>query len=308
MAANVFDQASRYAAKLDAIGLLRWLLKLLPRYVFLGWLDTRTVVFPGEEDRTCDTVAWLQDETQPGVWWALTVEFLLEPDADMFGRLLIYLGRLWREKRPTDQRGERFQVGGVVVNLTGQGATSRDMQLAGTAIRTCLGVEEANLATWGAADTLAEIAAGRTSRGVLPWIPLLQGGGESAIIERWKELAQAEPDSRRRAEYAGLALVFAEAASVREAWKQALQGWNMRQSQQVLEWQEEARVEGRAEGRLETKANDLVRLVEVRWPPGLPPELVAKVRATTELAQLNAWFDAAAAAPSLEAVCQHLRS
>jgi hypothetical protein len=37
-----------------------------------------------------------------------------------------------------------------------------------------------------------------------------------------------------------LVLIFAEAASHCRAWKQALEGWNVQTSQQVMEWQAEA--------------------------------------------------------------------
>ena len=46
MTLNRFDQASRYAAKLDPSGLLRWLLGA--GVTFLRWLDTRTLPFPGD--------------------------------------------------------------------------------------------------------------------------------------------------------------------------------------------------------------------------------------------------------------------
>jgi dethiobiotin synthetase len=36
------------------------------------------------------------------------------------------------------------------------------------------------------------MAAGAIGRVLLPWLPLMHGGGESAIIERWKELAMQE--------------------------------------------------------------------------------------------------------------------
>jgi hypothetical protein len=60
MATNRFDQACRYLAKLDPVGLLCWLLrKSPPELRFRAWLDTRTLAFPGDPERTCDTVAWL---------------------------------------------------------------------------------------------------------------------------------------------------------------------------------------------------------------------------------------------------------
>jgi hypothetical protein len=139
LARNRIDQACRYVAKLDPVGLLSWLLNRAAENMgFRGWLDTRTVPFPGDPERTCDTVAWLSGP-DPAVEWALPVEFCLQPDSKLFGRLLIYLGLLWLEKRPTDAGGERSSVGAVVVNLTGRGHSSRDMVLPDTAVRTCLG-------------------------------------------------------------------------------------------------------------------------------------------------------------------------
>jgi hypothetical protein len=157
MAMNPFDQASRYAAKLDPPGFLEWLLPgLSAALTFHGWLDTRTLPFPGEPDRTGDTVARLCTNTDPRLWWALALEFQSEPHHEMFGRVLEYLGRAWRECRPTDERGSRFEVGAVVINLTGTGHTSRDMVPPGQpGVRTCLQVAERNLAAEDAAATLA---------------------------------------------------------------------------------------------------------------------------------------------------------
>src|SRR5947208_3159267 len=79
-AMSVYDQASRYGSKLKPPRFLRWLLPALPATLsFQGWLDTRTLPFPGEPDRICDTVACLQDDAQPGIWWAIPIEFELKP-------------------------------------------------------------------------------------------------------------------------------------------------------------------------------------------------------------------------------------
>ena len=53
MSQNRFDQACRYAAKMDAAGFLSWLfgVSALP-HSFVGWLDTRTLPFPGDPDRS----------------------------------------------------------------------------------------------------------------------------------------------------------------------------------------------------------------------------------------------------------------
>src|SRR5262249_10512658 len=101
---------------------------------FDGWLDTRSLPVPGEEDRTCDTVARLIDPAEPESPWAVPVEFQTRPDGALFGRLLEYLGRLWRERRPNG-RARRYQVGAALVILTGRRRTaSRRMRLGQTRV------------------------------------------------------------------------------------------------------------------------------------------------------------------------------
>jgi hypothetical protein len=81
---------------------------------------------------------------------------------------------------------------------------------------------ERDLAEMDAAATLHGVASGALARCVLPWIPTMRGGADSAILQCWQELAAPEPDSRRRSDYGGLALVFAEAAGCRAVWHDAL--------------------------------------------------------------------------------------
>ena len=294
MTRNFYDQAARYAAKLDPPGFFRWLLRM-SAILFHGWLDTRRLPFPGEKDRICDTVAYLEDPAAAGEPWALVAEFAIAPRAELFGRLLVYLGQLWEEERPTAARGSRYQVGAAVVNLTGRGHTARDMTLGTTAVRTCLGVAERDLEAEDAAAVLAGIAAGTIASCLLPFIPLMQGGAEAAIMAEWLRLAALETDARRRGDYGGLAMVLAEAAGRRDVWTQALKGWNVIQSQQVLEWM--------AEGKVEGKVESILRLLELKFQ-AVPPEVTAAVRGTSDLAQLGRWFDAAVTAGSLEAFRQ----
>jgi hypothetical protein len=304
MPPNRFDQASRYTAKVDAAGFLACLLgESAAELRFRTWLDTRTLPFPGDPERTCDTVAWLAD-ADPAVEWALPVEFCLEPDGELFGRLLVYVGQLWLEKRPTDAGGERFAVGAAVINLTGRGRTSRSMSLRKTGVRTMLEVAERNLCDEDTAALLDAIAAGSAARCLLPWIALMHGGGETVIIQRWIELASQETDSRRRGDYGGLALVFAEAAKRLPIWKEALRGWNVIESQQVLEWMAMGEAKGRAEGEAKGKADALLEVLAMRFPPGAPAELEAAIRATTNQEQLRNWLAFAMKADSLDAFRQ----
>jgi hypothetical protein len=300
MTGNPFDQGARYAAKLDPPGFLRWLLPgLTLSQTFHDWLDTRSIPFPGHPDRICDTVAAIREAARPPVWWAVPIEFQTRSDALLFGRLLEYLGRLWLELRSPSRGSGRFQVAAAVVNLTGAGNTSRDMMLGATSLRTCLGVVERNLRDEDAAATLTGIAAGQIARCLLPFIPLMRGGAEPGIIAEWKALAQAEFNVGRRSDYGGLALVFAELTDGRPLWKRALEGWNVEQSQQVLEWQAVAEKRGLVRGRAEAKVEALLRVLHKRTQEAVPTDVQEAIRATEDFDQLDRWLDAAAEASSL---------
>ncbi len=149
---NPFDKASRYAACLDPAGFLIWLLGC--PVTFRAWLNARTLTFPGQPDRTCDTVAHLLDDR--GWSWAMPVEFQLRPEPDMFGRLLGYLGPLWLEQRPAGTGEDRYAVAAVLINLTGRGSASRDFHWPKARLRTCLTVREINLAERSARSVLRD--------------------------------------------------------------------------------------------------------------------------------------------------------
>jgi hypothetical protein len=296
MPANPFDQGARYAAKLDPPGFIAWLMPDAgSALTFHNWLDTRSIPFPGDPDRTCDTVAALRESTNDASWWAMPIEFQTRPDALLFGRILEYLARLWLELRSPGKTHGRFQVAAAVVNLTGTGNTSRDMVLDATGARTCLAVVERNLREENAGETLTLIANGRTARCILPFIPLMRGGDKPGIIVRWKELAHADPDARRRADYAGLALVFADLTDCRSVWQRHLEGWNVEVSMQVLEWQEAAA----KRATLKTKIEAVLRVLRKRLDSPIPSEMEETIRGAADLKQLDRWLDAAADSSTL---------
>jgi hypothetical protein len=125
----------------------------------------------------------------------------------------------------------------------------------------------------------------------------MQGGGEADNIARWKELALAEPDSRHRSDYGAFALVFAELVPWRAAWREASKGWNMRESQQVLEWQAEARLEGRAEG----LRSALEQTLEQRFQAPVSAEVKTALNALSNPDELSRWLREALQASSLDA-------
>jgi hypothetical protein len=199
---NAYDQSARFAMKADPLGFLRWLVPGLPAEVeFRGWLDTRTLPFPGEPDRTSDTVAELFDPSEPSARWALATEFQAEPDADILDRLLEYLARLRRELRHGPKRKGKFRVAAALVYLTGPPcADTLDMTLpGGSPYGLRLRIAFKALRDEDAASTLAQIAEGRVSRWLLPWIPLMKGAAKPTMLEEWVKLASAEPNPRWRA-------------------------------------------------------------------------------------------------------------
>lgn len=280
--------------------MLAWLLGIAPNlFAFMRWIDARRLPFPGNPDRICDTVAHverLDDSHRP---WAVVAEFNIEPDALMFGRMFAYLGMLWMEEKPSLERGDRFHLGAIQVNLTGTGNCSRQFHWPDAGMNTDLLVRERNLSTFDAAEVLQSIAEGRSPRGVLPWIPLMQHGRESGIIERWKELATGEPNSQRRADFGGLVLVFAEAANCWETWKIALKEWNMIESKQVKEWQDQARKEGRQEGRQEGRVETLIEILQDKFG-NLPVDLPVHLKSIGDTNMLHQLLIKAVRAGSLE--------
>src|SRR5262249_29797774 len=160
-----------------------------------------------------------------GLPWAIILEFQSEPDPKMFGRLLVYKGLIWLGLKASEEKGDRFAVGSLVVNLTKIGNSDRQYEWPEAQQRTITGKSDRNLCEYDASEVLAGIEQGRLSRVILPWIVLMKGAGEDVIMARWLAVAAAEPDEKRRSDHGGLALVFAELTPHAAAWKQALKGW-----------------------------------------------------------------------------------
>jgi hypothetical protein len=223
---NPYDKTARYAAKMDPAGFLHWLLYEPDGLAYREWLDTRTIPFPGEGDRTCDTVARLDRAGRQAEPVACIVEFQSRRQADILERLAEYAIRARRELHHGRGRCGRFAVLGALVNLTGppQHTTLRISVPEVPGAELTFRVVVRTMSREDAGATLDGIAQGSITRCLLPWIPLMAGGGEVGIIKRWKGLAQQDhPGAQRRSDYAALALVFSElpvvARSGSEAWR-----------------------------------------------------------------------------------------
>ncbi len=304
MATNVFDQGARYSIQSDPLGFLRWLLPGLdPALRFHGWLDTRTLPFPGTPDRTCDTVADLARDAAGGPRWAIVNEFQTDPQPEILDRRLEYSARLLRGLRYGPQRRGKYQVIAALVNLTGPAQPDTlEMSLPGPdAPGLRLRAATRTLRDEEAASTLEQIASGAVSRCLLCWISLMRGGGEPAIMERWKQIASQEPDRALRATYGALVILFAELTDCVQPWQSGLEGWDMRESTVVAQWKAEGRAEGRAKGRVEGERQALLLVLGQRFGMPVPADLGAAIESQADHEVLARWLTSAIAAESLEA-------
>ncbi len=294
---GAFDQAARYATQAEPEAVVRRLLRGPgARLPFREWADTRTTPLPRERERTADLVAVLADESVPERPWALVLEFQSEHDPDKLDVTLQVVARLRTGLRHGEDRRGRYRVLASLVYLRGRCPEEvLDMTLAGG-----FGTRHAPLVWNVEADradvALAALAAGETTWGVLFWVPLMGGGGEEAVIGRWKERAAALPDRRLRGDLAQIALVFAELAGHTAAWEKELEGWDMTESQVVNRWIAKAE-----EQRDLINAREYVlRALRLRFPDAVPPEVVETINAQPSAQLLREWFDAAMTAATLE--------
>jgi hypothetical protein len=263
---------------------------------FDRWLETHFTV-PGLPERIGDLVVAVTDlETHRP--WAICCEFQSEPDFDMSDRLLVLLGLVRINHKPSTEPGDRYWVGAVVVNLTGTGDARREHEWRGAGLHLLIEPRELNFSTLDAGNVLQQGEDGVAPVEALAWISLMQRGNDPAIIQRWLESASREADPERRADL-GLVTVFAELANCQEAWRKALEGWNMKESQLVKEWEDKARLEGEIKGRTEGKAETLVQILNKRFK-SVPDDLRATLLAEPNAQRLTDLVEIAIAARSLK--------
>src|ERR1700719_3209410 len=96
-----YDKVSRLMAKLRPVAIFHLLLTNFSQHFrYCGWVDVRSITWPGDPERTGDVVALWEARSELGPPWAFDLEFQTRPDPDSFGRLLVFLGLVWLEKRP----------------------------------------------------------------------------------------------------------------------------------------------------------------------------------------------------------------
>ncbi len=304
MTRNVFDQAARYCIQSDPLGFLRWLIPGLdPMLTFHGWLDTRTLPFPGTPDRTCDTVADLAESATALLRWAVVTEFQTVPETEILDRALEYVVRIRRGLRFGPNQRTAYQVVAALVSLTGP--AQPDILKMALPVLVSPGlhfsVAMRTLRDEDAAATLDQIASGAISRCLLCWISLMRGGATPGIIERWKQVASQEPNNQHRATYGAIVAVFAELTDCTALWKSGLEGWDMRESTIVAEWKAEGRAEGVAEGIAKGERQALLLVLGQKFGAPVPADLASAIEAQADTDILSHWVPLAVAAESLEA-------
>jgi hypothetical protein len=283
MADTNYDQASRYLAKEAGGPMTLWLLGLTAEQIRCDSLEDSVLVLPGKE-RRCDLIARLADLTRGGVPCAAIIEFQIAPDPEMFGRLLIAGGMAWLQLRPTKHQGDRYDLIAVVVNLTGKGDCSRSV-VVGTAEWKLI-PREINLETLDASKVLDEIEAGTAPKVLLAWIPLMKNGNEDAIIERWLRIVSAEPDLKKRGDYA-LAAVFAQAVGKRDLWVRRIGGLTMIDTPLVLGWKTEGMIRA------------LLSVLRAKYS-SLPREVEERIEDCHDAAKVDQWVVTAATTDTLD--------
>jgi hypothetical protein len=292
---GMFDQSARYATQAEPEAVLSRLLSRTGATLRLReWVDTRTTPLPGERDLTADLVAALVNESQPDQPWLLVFEFQAQHDPDKLDVTLAEAARFRIEVRHGDDRRGKYNVCPALVYLCGRCLPDvLDMTLPdGHGTRHAPLVW--NLEADSAIAALASVAAGQATWGLLFWIPLMQGGGEVAIIARWRELASGVLDPRARGDLAFVALEFAQLTTRFLAWEKGLEGWDMTESIIATRLKEQAR----REGSLVTRREDLLRLTQGRFPGAIPAEVMDLIRRQDSEQLLEEWFQAAIDAPS----------
>jgi hypothetical protein len=295
---GAFDQAARFAAQADPEAVLRRV--LAPTGValrFRDWLDTRTLPLPGGPDRIADLVAALDDPAAPDRPALLVLEFQAQHDPDKLDVTLEEAAILRGHARHGDDRKGKYRVLTALVYLRGSCPEGvLDMTLPGG-----FGTRHAPLLWDVAGDDarvlLDAVAGGAASWGMLFWVPLMAGGGEEAVVGRWKEVVAAVVAERRmRGNLAGIALVFAELAGCYLAWERGLEGWEMTESQVVNRWLSQ----GETRGKLEEGRLFLTRFLRRRFGEPLPTDVLETINTQPSVQLLEDWFDAAMAATTLQ--------
>lgn len=284
---GVYDQSARYACHADPHAVVRRLLRESGAALrFASWEDSRPTPLPGGQDRTADRIAVLAGEANPELPWLLVLEFQSRPDPDKLDVTLVEAAQLRQSARHGEGRHEKYRViVGLVYLQDADADEPLDMTLPNghgtfhSPLFWSVREDEASVA-------LEELATGRATWGVLFFVPLMKGGDEPAVIERWKELCGLVPEGQSQEDLGRVALIFAGLAGRYLAWEKGLEEWNMTESFVVNEWMRQAS----ERTHLEVSRKYLLMVLDARFPGAVSQPLRETIAQQPSLSHLEAWF------------------
>ncbi len=261
-----YDQASRYLVKLFPHESIAWMLGIsVKRFEFNDWIDSKMPEQLGYPDRQTDTVASITRKDILGPIWAIVLEYQSWIDADMYYRITDYANKIEWHFRPTKNPKDRYQVGSIVFNLTGVQKPHRRTFWKIVGFLTDRRYRIINVSTLNASKILKQVEAGKLPVNILGFIPLMKGGSKPSIIKRWIDQASKVENKVIRADLGSIVKTFANLVESSEVWNQALEGWNMVESQYVKEITAKEKAISKAEGKVEATRDSIIKILRQRF-------------------------------------------
>ncbi len=242
---NDFDKTSRYLMSLMAREFIAWCFACSPDLLVVHRLINTRSLAPDQPERIFDLVAEVTWVDTDGEYWAIDSESQTSPDFPMKYRMSHYLLDIQETIRPSTDRMTDYEVGGIIVNLTGKGKSYRPSVKEIGNRKMLFGVQpiQINLCECDAAETLQKVTAGVWPITLLGWIPLMAGGNESGIIEQWVAAVSPHTNQKMRSDLAYMVKLFSNLTNTKPLWDKALKGWHHMKSELVEELNREARIE-----------------------------------------------------------------
>ncbi len=293
---NVFDKTSRYLMSRMPREFIAWCFDCSPELLVVRRLINTRSLAPDQPERVFDLVAEVTWRDTDGEYWAIDAESQTRPDFGLKYRMPRYLLDIQENIRPSDDRMTDYEIGGIIVNLTGRGKDYRPSVKQIGSRRMIFGMQpiQINLCDCNAAETVQKVGAGIWPITLLGWIPLMAGGNESGIIEQWVVLVDPITDPKMRSDLAIMAKNFAVLTNTKPLWDNALKGWMTMKSELVEELNREARIETR----IETRQSDLISFVKRKL--GKSNRLVTEIEAITDSDRLERMIESASEVTTLD--------
>jgi hypothetical protein len=136
--------------------------------------------------------------------------------------------------------------------------------------------------------TLEQIAAGKIALCILVWVPLMMGGDDPRVLQRWQEVALLQNEPHLLADYVVLALVFAELAGRKTAWAAALKEFNVQDSQVAQQWEDRGIEKGIEKGLVRGTLVGKIQMCQEMLKQPVTPEQELRAQSEQQLDSLLA--------------------